>query len=46
MLKIAEIIISLHEKGDRTISTYYHPISLLPHISEIFETLIYRRLIE
>ena len=44
VLKIAKIV-PLFKKGDRTNPLNYRPISLLSHVSNIFETLLYRRLI-
>ena len=43
-LKIAEVI-PLHKEGKKDIATNYRPISLLPIISKLFETVISNRLI-
>ncbi len=42
-LKIAKII-PVHKKEDDTLFTNYRPISLLPTISKIFETIIFKQL--
>ena len=35
-------IIPAHQKEDKNLINYYHPISLLPNLSKIFERVIYR----
>ena len=44
-LKIAKVT-PIFKKGDKQIITNYRPISVLPVISEIFETLIHEQLSE
>ena len=43
ILKIAKVI-PLHKGGDKSNPSNYRPISILPHITKIFEKVIYRRL--
>ena len=43
-LKIA-CVISLFKSGDRSLSTNYRPVSVLPAFSKIFEWAIYNRLL-
>ena len=42
-MKIAKII-PLHKSGDAMNITNYHPISVLPFLSKIFEHVMYTRL--
>ena len=44
-LKIAKVV-PVFKKGDKDLLNNYRPISMLPSISKIFETVIYNQLYE